>query len=62
MAMHASWTGWQFFLSPAATSQGQDVVWHLLLSAGIWAVALIAVLRAPVIGREALAPRPVGAR
>jgi CAAX protease family protein len=45
MAMHASWTGWQFFLSPASTTQGQDVVWHLLLSAGIWAVALIAVTR-----------------
>jgi membrane protease YdiL (CAAX protease family) len=45
MAMHASWTGWQFFLTPASTTQGQDVVWHLLLSAGIWAVALIAVTR-----------------
>ena len=36
MAMHASWTGWQFFLTPAATTQGQDVGvapaavgWHL---------------------------------
>ena len=45
MAMHASWTGWQFFLTPASTTQGQDVVWHLLLSAGIWVVALIAVMR-----------------
>jgi membrane protease YdiL (CAAX protease family) len=45
MAMHASWTGWQFFLSPGATTQGQDAVWHLLLSAGIWAVALIVVTR-----------------
>jgi uncharacterized protein len=45
MAMHASWTGWQFFLTPASTSQGQDVAWHLLLSVGIWAVALIAVTR-----------------
>jgi membrane protease YdiL (CAAX protease family) len=45
MAMHASWTGWQFLFTPASTTQGQDVVWHLLLSAGIWAVALIAVTR-----------------
>jgi membrane protease YdiL (CAAX protease family) len=45
MAMHASWTGWQFFLTPAATTQGQDVVWHLLLSAGIWAVVLVAAVR-----------------
>jgi CAAX protease family protein len=45
MAMHASWTGWQFFLSPSATTAGQDVVWHLLLSAGVWAVALVAVTR-----------------
>ena len=44
MAMHASWTGWQFFLTPAATTQGQDVVWHLLLSAGIWAVVLVVVV------------------
>jgi uncharacterized protein len=46
MAMHASWTGWQFFLSPAATSQGQDVLWHLLLSAGIWAFVLVIAVRA----------------
>jgi membrane protease YdiL (CAAX protease family) len=48
MAMHASWTGWQFFLSPATTTQGQDVVWHLLLSAGIWAVVLLVVVRSRV--------------
>jgi uncharacterized protein len=48
MAMHASWTGWQFFLSPAATTQGQDVVWHLLLSAGIWAVVLVVAVRSRV--------------
>jgi membrane protease YdiL (CAAX protease family) len=48
IAMHASWTGWQFFFTPASTTQGQDVVWHLLLSAGIWAVALIAVTRSSV--------------
>jgi membrane protease YdiL (CAAX protease family) len=48
MAMHASWTGWQFFLSPATTTQGQDVVWHLLLSAGIWAVVLVVVVRSRV--------------
>jgi membrane protease YdiL (CAAX protease family) len=53
MAMHASWTGWQFFLSPAATTQAQDVVWHLLLSAGIWAVVLVVAVRAR-------APRPIG--
>ena len=53
MAMHASWTGWQFFLSPAATTQEQDVVWHLLLSAGIWAVGLVVVVRSR-------ATRPVG--
>ena len=45
MAMHASWTGWQFFLSPANTTQGQDAMWHLLLSAGIWAVVLTVVVR-----------------
>jgi CAAX protease family protein len=48
MAMHASWTGWQFYLTPAATTQGQDVVWHLLLSAGIWAVVLVFVVRSKV--------------
>lgn len=48
MAMHASWTGWQFFLTPAATTRGQDVVWHLLLSAGIWAVVLVVVVRSKV--------------
>jgi uncharacterized protein len=48
IAMHASWTGWQFFFTPASTTQGQDVVWHLLLSAAIWAVALIAVTRSRV--------------
>jgi CAAX protease family protein len=45
MAMHASWTGWQFFLTPAATTQGQDIVWHLLLSAGVWAVVLMVLVR-----------------
>jgi membrane protease YdiL (CAAX protease family) len=46
MAMHASWTGWQFFLTPAATTQGQDLAWHLLLSAGVWAAALVVAVRA----------------
>jgi membrane protease YdiL (CAAX protease family) len=46
MAMHASWTGWQFFLTPATTTQGQDVVWHLLLSAGIWSLVLVVAARA----------------
>ena len=50
MAMHASWTGWQFFLSPAATTQGQDLAWHLLVSAGIWAVALVVVTRSSATG------------
>lgn len=45
MAMHASWTGWQFFLTPASTSQAQDVVWHLLISAAIWAGVLVVVFR-----------------
>jgi membrane protease YdiL (CAAX protease family) len=45
MAMHASWTGWQFFLTPSATTQGQDVVWHLLLSAGVWAAVLVVAFR-----------------
>jgi membrane protease YdiL (CAAX protease family) len=59
VAMHASWTGWQFFLTPASTTAEQDVVWHLLLSAGIWVVALIAVTRSgatsPVRRRQRLA-------
>jgi membrane protease YdiL (CAAX protease family) len=45
MLMHASWTGWQFFLSPAATTQAQDAVWHLLLAAGIWSVVAVAWFR-----------------
>jgi len=57
MAMHASWTGWQFFLSPAATTQGQDLVWHLLLSAGVWAVVLILVVRSRAASPVARAGR-----
>jgi uncharacterized protein len=59
MAMHASWTGWQFFLSPGATTQGQDVIWHLLLSAGIWAVVLIVVARSRMMPSESPMTRPV---
>ena len=44
-AMDPSWTGWQLFFTPASTKQGQNLVWHLLLSAGIWAVALIVASR-----------------
>jgi hypothetical protein len=59
MVMHASWTGWQFFLTPASTTQGQDVVWHLLLSAGIWAVVAVVVARSRLARSEALAARPI---
>jgi CAAX protease family protein len=59
MVMHASWTGWQFFLTPASTTQGQDVVWHLLLSAGIWAVVAVVVVRSRLGRSAALAPRPL---
>lgn len=57
MAMHASWTGWQFFLSPASTSASQDVVWHLLLSVGIWAAVVLVVFRARAIPRVGRADR-----
>jgi hypothetical protein len=60
MLMHTSWTGWQFAFTPASTTQGQDLVWHLLLSATIWASVLLVAARFPVRDRGALAPRPVG--
>jgi hypothetical protein len=59
MLMHASWTGWQFFLTPASTTQGQDVVWHLLLSGGIWGAVAIVAVRSWLARPETLAPRPV---
>jgi membrane protease YdiL (CAAX protease family) len=59
MLMHASWTGWQFFLSPAATTQAQDVAWHLLLAAGIWAVVVAAWLRTRSAARHVAAAHPV---
>ena len=60
MLMHASWTGWQFFLTPTSTTQGQDVVWHLLLSAGIWAIVVVVAIRPALAGSTSLAIRRTG--
>ena len=57
MAMHASWTGWQFYLSPAATTHEQDVVWHVLLSAGIWAVVIVVAARSRLASPAGTASR-----
>lgn len=41
--MHASYTGWQYALSPA-TSFSQNLVWQIIFAACLWAlVALVAV-------------------
>jgi membrane protease YdiL (CAAX protease family) len=58
IVMHASWTGWQFFLTPASTSQAQDIAWHLLLSVGIWtAVLVLVVIRPAFVATRSMSDR-----
>lgn len=41
--MHASWTGWQFALSPA-TSTDQTTVWHLILAVALWGLVFLVIV------------------
>ena len=44
MLMHASYTGWQFTLSPGTTGQ-QSLVWQALLAVAFVAIAALVVAR-----------------
>ncbi len=39
--MHASFTGSQFLLSPAAASTAQNILWYAFFAAGLWLLVAI---------------------
>lgn len=43
--MHASFTGSQFLLSPAAASTAQNILWYAVFAAGLWLLAAVAARR-----------------